>query len=134
MDQYILMCREATEIQAQWEPKYGDRFIFLSKERFVQSFMVGGGKKRIEDVCCGNVIYLPRIEDLIEMSTPETIKPYLKHDIAPGHNVIRAMHEWSTSQFHDFWAIFENATVSELWLCFVMHTLYNKSWNGKTWN
>lgn len=66
MDNYMLMCKTLSELQAEWEPKSGDKFgldwknggteedFFREKYRFSEWF-----KEK--------AVYLPSFEDLIEM-------------------------------------------------------------------
>ena len=127
MDQYIEMCKAATEIQILWEP---NRFDVYSERGSTGNII---DPAYMADKHRSTMTWLPRIEDLFEMLTPEGIKPYLSHDISPGHNNLRAFHGWSTSQFAAFWEWAEDMSIAELLLWFVMDTLYNKSWNGNVW-
>lgn len=127
-DQYLKMCRLATEIQKAWKPKRWDEYAPTLDPTVV---IVNIQKKPMDYT--QNKIWFPQLEDLLEMLTLEGIKPYLTHDIAPGHNKLRAFYAWSTNQLTPFWDVSMDMTFAELLLWFVMHTLYGKSWNGEDW-
>ncbi len=142
---YTKMCFEATEIQEAWTKSIGDAVYYEPAQDHI-CYVTNGrladdrtGKAELlislwnEWIHENKLTWLPRIEDLMEMVTIGAIEPYLKYDIAPGHNIIRAMHEWSVSQKSIYWEVIEDMSPTELWLCFMMDVRYNKSWNGKTW-
>ena len=111
---YIKMCKEAPEIQEAWEPKRGDKYHFFGDPDVLLAHLnIPIVKARYS--------WLPRIEDLVEMvrSTEDT-----------GVNIEARFHSWV------FDGKMQRPTCPDyqvLWLCFVMYTVYNKSWNGETW-
>lgn len=117
-DKYILMCRQAKEIQEAWEPKEGDMtYVLLANQQLRLSVA------DIEMVPIFNdYIWLPHIEDLVEM-----MKKYGLNASAYGITV--AHHEYLFSKQNSIFGV----TYKESWLCFVMHEIYNKSWNGEDW-
>lgn len=113
MDQYIKMCREAEEIQGLWEPKEADKYIYNEHEWYMPP-----------NACFGeanNSIWLPRIEDLINISS-DGIFGCDNDD------------HW-LDEFYGYNEVFPNANDSIIIriLKFTMLNLYNKSWDGEKW-
>lgn len=115
-DQYIKMCREAAEIQGARgnNQKVGDLYYDSSENRGIMMYM--GDATEI-----AFVTWLPRVENLIEMITK---------DGDTGINLVARLSAWT------FDAKTQRPSCPSyrvLWLCFVMHTLYKKSWDGIHW-
>lgn len=146
---YILMCKEAKEIQEQWKATPGDLISngwnnveVLAK--LTDRTMLGDGtetktfwthddlwyvaKGRI--LSESKIIWLPRQEDIQRIYMKEKQE-------APGDVL---------NQFYQFYldkerkkevlpCILEfNSVISMYWFVFVMETVYNKQWNGETWD
>lgn len=155
---FMRMCREATEIQDQWEPKNGDQFVFEEEIYFVGNFMGDGIVLYKEDemkntdgkiireysnafrefrcyewedefVCNKpDALWLPRQEDLQNIYLNH-LRKQLKHPkiIQLDGFLLFPMADWYNSPKH------AKLTITQAWLCFVMETCYNKTWNGNTW-
>ena len=110
MNIYIQMCSEATEIQGRWGPKTGDKYLYNESEWYMR-----------EEACYDKAImtWLPRIEDLIEM-VHEKDKSYL--DVL-----------FRFDRFINGSLLIIPDNVNTMWLLFVMHTLYAKTWSETTW-
>ncbi len=109
-EEYVLMCREAKEIQAH-EFIYGDLWSddgFTVKVVLPNHFPVA------------NCIWLPRQDQLQEMVKEDTLASSVGSFIRPyddyGRIDIPEVNSWE-----------------QLWLAFVMQQKYNKTWNGETW-
>ena len=147
-DKYILMCKEAKEIQeirkrwpvCFWEdgdliyltPNYDpylkegiysvvDGYIvMISSPGIYEGDYVGG--LDYEDIY--EVIWLPRQEDLQKICLLQ--KGYGSR--FSEFMLLRKFHDWAIDyEYSPF------RSLNELWLCFVMETVYGKVWNGKTW-
>jgi len=132
MDQYILMCREAKEIQEGWEPKRGDQvsefagptsFPWAFPPRWKESFPT--------------THWLPKIEDLMGMILPEhmaALVPITTISTTFGFNRILALERWlDCAHEGPYKHNISQFKANEIWLLFVMHTLYKKSWSGNAW-
>jgi len=118
-DQYIKMCQEAKEIQALWEPINGDRYG--SPRIDAQSIMDDAMLREPIDRIKNELIWLPRIEDLIKISSD-------------GIFGCDSDDHW-LDEFYGYNEVFPNANDSIIIriLKFTMLNLYSKSWNGETW-
>jgi len=129
---FIIMCREAKEIQEQWEPKGTDlvREYIPTPEWPVEDlsgFEWWGDRDQevVKDEC----FWLPRQEDL------QTI--FMDWNTENGeHPNIKATSYWKMyccfTRYMDSFAD-TKLNWNKWWLCFVMETCYNKTWNGKSW-
>jgi hypothetical protein len=119
---YIRMCREATEIQelrpesSYFPPvKDGEVVSDIMGNRWV-SYDTSMEQYRV-------LLWLPLIEDLLNI---------YKNKIGRGHDVgatIGIIGRWAFNPNSRHFESFE-----ELFLCFVMERLYNKRWNGTSWD
>ncbi len=119
-DQYIEMCRQATEIQKAWEPKIYDSACLSSGSgvcTVIDGIDLNG--RRIKDF----YTYLPRIEDLIEMSLNEAFGCD-----AEDHwlGCFIAFNSDSSS-------VNQNDPINVRALKYAMQILHTKSWNGEIW-
>lgn len=132
MDQYIKMCREATEIQKLWAKSIGDH-VYYPESEMLDCYTINGrhykdDKDELEIsgwwdwVHQDKLTWIPRIEDLIEL---------VKTESDTGVNIEARFSFWV---FDGKMRRPVGPTYQVLWLCFIMYTLYNKSWDGKTWN
>ncbi len=127
MNNYYEMCYEAVKIQAQWKPKVGDLFIRRESRKYpwdeIDMDALSRPVYKSTIKASDWILWLPRIEDLVEMSA----------DKAFGCD---AHDHWLDA----FWlftqrvgTVNSNDMLQEMTLKYVMHELYNKFWNGKTW-
>jgi len=109
------MCSKATEIQERWEPKHGDR---ISSALYPPLLGLTDYSDLPEDVK-NAAIWLPCIEDLVEIlkkACPNFTEYYFMAECVA----------WV-----DDGPPFECDCLAEVWLRFVMHKLYNKTFNGE---
>ena len=112
MGTYIAMCKAATEIQEAWEPKRWDIYS-PTLDPYTEIVNANPIKHK------ANKIWIPTIEQLIEMVKVE--------------DIIKGMYMWENEIDYEYYEILDSAGFKVTLLAFVMHTLYNKSWNGKEW-
>ena len=129
---YIKMSQRATEIQEAWKPKDGDvvcdsggiiGIISRHDDRSIQLTRW----KRFERYPLSEVVWLPRIEDLIEIHRNQLkvrgdLKTYLQFASWFDDNVWDKLVEDEPISVptHD---------LTTIWLVFVMETCYQKQWN-----
>ncbi len=117
MDNYILMCQTAREIQERWEPKEGDWFIYRTENRI----RLTGSSLRYPDTYKMTRWWIPTQEQLQGMIdwSPFSYKVSTQaFQINEFYNTMKIMPE----------------SMSELWLAFVMFELYQKQWSAdKKW-
>lgn len=159
---YILMCREAVELQEQWEPKPGDR-IYNPMPSIHAEYNIDilthyhkneNGGHDIERVLINENLsflgystvqsesdiktrfkWVPRIEDLQEILQKSNAPYFEEENLNMGTNLIYFLYHWTSD------LLIKNPKCYELlindlniqWLCFVMETVYNKTWNGQIW-
>ena len=136
MDQsrtYIHMCRVANEIQNRWNPEPGDLFVDGSHRirywipeaeppRFKKGFHIVENENLI---ALERFTWLPRHPQLMELAQ----RPDL-----PFRETTFRFHEWASPKDgrhatdRSFFV-----TLEQLWLGFIMKTLYAKTWNGSEW-
>lgn len=143
---FLRMCIKGKDIlKRQWTPKAGDRVLtkwnsdenkieldylskdFISKEASVLL-------RRITDV------WLPRQEDLQKIALEEGHWVY-----DSGYKKVDYLSQWDLSNsfisWHKMISFYTPKSqfklcmdsFNKMWLCFVMETCYNKTWNGSTW-
>jgi hypothetical protein len=113
---YILMCKEAKEIQELWEPKVGDRII--NKENNPHpSFCLPYRDELKQD----KFHWIPRQEDLQSLCMKYHDRYYtfdvLLDDFCAGWNMPSPG---------------LNESFDEYWLLFTMDVLFDKEWNHET--
>jgi hypothetical protein len=128
-EQYILMCKQAEEIQEAWKPKSGD-FVAWPKSGPITSttrrkvvvlyFNTHHGSPPQKYTDTKQCIWLPREDQLQEM-TIFAGYPFL---------LLEAMY---TRQKGGTFTIYKFGSLEQLWLAFVMHEKYGKIWNGEEW-
>jgi len=136
-DQYIKMCEKATEIKGVWDikcgdyvvvDKYKDRRLALITERTSQDFAIvafpyasppNRDMHRIE-----NMIPLPRQDQLQEMREGLEINSHVPY------KQLLSVCEWLCQQGLP---PLRPMSMEMIWLAFVMHTKYNKAWDGENW-
>lgn len=125
--EYIEMCKSAVEIQEQWEPKEGD--CVGNKSNLDYDFT---SSEDIEDVKNSGMwmygdYWLPRQEDLQQIY----LKPY-KGGLHVS-TMVNSFYRWFWEEYNNkIKSCLEQYDWNEIWLCFVMGTLYNKRWNSET--
>jgi len=121
--EYILMCEKAVEMQKTWEPQEGDYAYSMRSGAYLlfDSVIALGdalGRFQLDH------IWLPRQDQLQEMahwggrSVGELLWIFARWQDERGEDGLYA------HQFTSF---------EQLWLAFVMDTIYNKTWNGDDW-
>lgn len=151
---YILMCREAKELQEQWKPKPGDRIYNpmpsihakYNIDILNHYFKNENGGHDIERVLINENLsflgystvqsesdiktrfkWVPRIEDLQEIH----YNAYLGQHVSTTE---KSFHRWFWQEYNNKEkSCLENYDWNELWLCFVMNKVFDKKWNGQTW-
>ena len=120
--EYIAMCN-CPEIQEKWEPKVGDRMVFKdeSEEQIVDDIAIRYAKDYPQE----NVIYIPRIEDVLEWLGDG----FRTLQLSNSGFVCFFYHTSSRRTFKSKWA----DTAVKAVLKAYMHLLYNKTWNGEAW-
>ncbi len=121
---YIDMCRKATEIQAARKPNNGDMVArYNLKHMQYETAFVPIDSASIEFGKGCPLIWLPRIEDLVEMVTDP---------------------KWGCDA-HDHWlddfylftqrigGVNGNDSIQEMVLKFTMYKRYSKTWDGGQW-
>ena len=125
MNIYQQMCQSATEIQERWEDKIDNRVCFVNdKGKIGNPFTLNSPegispRLREQGYTKDQFIWLPRIEDLIEMVADK-----------------KGFTTWYQMVLCCLWADHQElgvGDIKEVCLRFVMHTLYNKTWSGTTW-
>ena len=115
MDNYIPMCREATEIQELWGRDNGDFYYSVEADtEYIYLTLPSRDGAQFKDI-----FWLPRIEDLMGML--DLPSDYAK--ITMLINFIKVSAEKNDS-----------LTAQEWLLRLVMEYNYNKTWNGATFN
>lgn len=160
MDEYIKMCKEATEIQGAWKPKPGDYvynpypsiraksqidvLIRAFKEedefKFKRALLKEDGSYlgvttvETELPLKKRFAWLPRQEDLQEIIVNEYehlgLKFYQRAE--KGYEYMRLMDGFFMWYNSTNNDLFEQS-IDTMWLRFTMEEVYNKQWNGKTW-
>lgn len=139
--QYIKMC-DCPQIQDGWEPKvgdfvYGNRGIYIVRCNYIQGHLVcrvhhnmayDGIYKAEYNCAIDNLIWLPRLDQLIEM-LPKNQGYHILYiaDDAVGNKM------WHFSSIGD--------EVNEIWettheqavIQGVMYNLHGLKWNGEKW-
>ena len=125
-DKYILMCKEAKEIQNWWKPKVGDKAVDIEGMKdagveFIIECDIVDMKKYFDGDFFKDYVWLPRQEDLQKICKKNNI-PFGAHRIG----------DWFKEKMH-FELIGEKGNWNLLWLMFTMEKVYGKQWNGETW-
>lgn len=119
---YLLMVKEAKEIQDAWEPKRGDRILLES------------GFTDFVDAWCDKKDYtwLPYQEDLQEIAYKELKMSATMELLDTFLNTLYTVREGHIDATLKDGAKL-GLSLNGLWLAFVMETVYDKCWNGETW-
>lgn len=121
--EYILMCEEAKEIQNLkrikygFELKYGDYFTMPDRRIDICLYQ----KSPKFDLGSG-MIFLPRQDQLQEMVKPNKYNSYW---------LVQKMYEFVNEK--NAGELTGNPSCEQLWLAFVMHEKYGKTWDGEEW-
>jgi hypothetical protein len=128
MDKELIAMCDTPEIQDRWEPKVGDRVWSKLHECYATIVELEGNgimHLRADDgsmiwrVMKDEVIYIPRIEDVLEW-----LKGYeIAVDICPDGM-------WEVTHVHD---AFINLIPVKPLLRLYMKSEHNKTWNGEAW-
>lgn len=113
-EQYIEMCRKATELQEMWEPSLGDFYYSdFSKLVCVMSDHMQFNRDKLKEY--SDAIWLPRIDQLIELS---------------GMGWYNFM--LFGVRIADHAGVFMQPMQEHFIMC-LMHYKYKKKWNGEDW-
>ena len=152
---YIDMCREATEIQEQWNPIVGD-CVYIHEPRQLPGRIVNGMQEIKEVPINPYTSIIKSISEHGDFSTP--VSAWWK----PNKNtwLLRQdqLQEMLDDPISDYWHYSNHPnykrhcglicdinnfasridtiyadSMEQLWLAFVMKEKYNKKWNGETW-
>lgn len=125
-EQYINMCRKATELQAMWEPHDGDFFYYDDLVNSIGDFVeVNNEIRPMSDwetykVKCKECVWLPRIDQLHNLSEA-TVSNFCAVCMNIAMRYEKPFNNSTEPSFEQI-AMFS-----------VMAHLYNKSWNGEDW-
>ena len=138
MDEYILMCREAEEIQRLWKPRIGDviapgdsgKLIIGVREEENTILLQEWGDKNywVNDYDVDDpVVWLPRQEDLQDLccinGELQRITDYGITDyVDTFYEFVRNQHKEVTEY---------NNSGGKLWLLFTMQNNYSKTWDSE---
>ena len=129
------MCREAKEIQVARKPNNGDMVARYNLEymRYDTAFVpINSVSIKFGKGC--PLIWLPRIEDLMEIL--QGFIPYRDGSGRPAWGGDRIIMDKCLKFAKKNQSRFVKdgiKTAPELWLCFVMDSIYSKTWNSGTW-
>ena len=138
---YIRMCQEAHEIQESWEPKPGDRIlrewpaeptILVRDMKYDDHYWVytntkygGSGVITMNDMIKNSTLWLPRQEDLQELFRHKNGNP-------DEYWILKSFLVWF-SHLTPTACPDREVSITQLWLQYVMETVYGKVWNGESW-
>ncbi len=151
-DKFIEMCHKAEIIQMDWKAKKGDNvYYYYSRnlgwnKSFVTSDFInsnneieileggaGSGSSdgyykytSVADIKREDIVWLPSIEDLINI-----IRVQRTNKINDGQ-INMLFEDWRTEALLKM-KIKIDYSIKQLWLAFVMFTLYGYNWNGEDW-
>lgn len=145
MDETNLMFKEAFKyLKEHWNPKAGDIVYDMNGvSGIVAEYTLNmvrlsrWGPDEYYDI--NKVYWKPRQEDLQNIAMNYLINKELEEDFeAKGLGFDWMKKEYGFNLLCDsfgLWWTFEIKTnnYNETWLCFVMETCYDKTWNGNTW-
>ena len=118
---YIKMCEKAEEIQGEWtQPHVGDQAYLRGSRTIVTELWFDLQDKGLLNK--GEAIWLPRQDQLQEM-VKETARL-----LSDGEWAYR-FGQWCFPQFPKI----VKTSMEQLWLAFVMKTLYAKRWYNGEW-
>ena len=134
---YIKMC-DCSEIQENREPTTGDwyvdrleNYVAVLHHTSRDTFISEDGTEffgRTDDDCVheSEAIWLPRQDQLQEMVFDSTL---INGDYYPVMRLLRRFYLFIKD--YEQW---EDATMEQLWLAFVMKEKHGKVWDGEAWH
>lgn len=122
--EFVEMCRQAKEIQAQWKPQIGDfyegyRCNVICTQELITAITADIREHKADSW----VVWLPR-QDQLQAMIPEN-RPVLLQKLYEFYNHFRVKDGSPIFRVTSGW--------EQLWLCFAMHELYKLQWNGSDW-
>ncbi len=125
--EYIKMCERAEEIQKNWRPTVEDDVYiplfetvsFIKNEVFYKGYFIWGFPTQMTKE---DLIWLPRQDQLQEMIQE-------KYEMKLAGNYQMLYHLLHFADLHKF----DDWSMEQLWLAFVMKEKYKKVWNGEKW-
>lgn len=137
--EYVEMCEKAEEIQKGWKPTEWD-YVFGERDKERQTLVLSGyctdggfygaeleeEHRGIRDIVGVNFpIWLPRQDQLQEMIHDYK---FSKRQFSGSHGLLRDFAYWVEEE-----SKLPCASMEQLWLAFVMLTLYHKKWYNGEW-
>jgi hypothetical protein len=120
---YIRMCEGIEEIQARWQPEFGDFYVSMSLGLTSPCQpIVSELEKEVSYLKTIKAVWIPRQDQLQEMVIEDYAMPW---DLAIAFSNV-LMGERS-SYFEKF------DSMEKLWLAFVMLEKYRRKWNKGEW-
>lgn len=123
--EYMRMCMQAEELQAKWNPAYGDIYTFPEKwEKADQrTKRVVWMYPRYPIALEGQVIWIPRQGDL---------QGFVASVESSRIALVSKLVEWLEAPNNDCQRI-NISSMEQIWLAFVMRRKWNKMWDGEIW-
>ncbi len=131
MMEYVKMCRVAEEIQLGWEPKSGDLYHYNCAINPLRPLVVSpdvhGFRMEWSDEFFKNCFWVPRQEDLQELFRHKNGNP-------DEYWILKSFMVWfSHLTGYPTACPDREVSITQLWLQYVMETVYQKRWNGESW-
>ena len=129
--EYIKMC-DCEEIQNLWKPSVGDfqcsdEGLNLYIQQYADWYKVNENLEGWKE----GAIWLPRQDQLQEMLDNENYKNHVHYRFS---EFLESKYSISAQcAFIILMNMFENCSMEQLWLAFVMKEKHNKIWNGERW-
>ena len=129
---FVKMCREAVELQELWKPKSGDLYHYHGVINPLRPLMVktdvhGGVMDWDRGEFFKNCFWLPRQEDLQELFRHKNGNP-------DEYWILKSFLVWfSHLTGYPTACPDREVSITQLWLQYVMETVYQKRWNGESW-
>ena len=127
---YILMCKQATEIQLDWEPAEGD-FVDGDYPSVIREWSIvqnqGSASLRPLFTTKGKLAWYRR-EEMVWLPRQDQLQDMVNYYsmVRVAHIIVEVDHMNSP-----YYSKFDS--LEKLWLAFVMKEGYDKEWDGKTW-
>lgn len=128
---YIQMCREAEEIRESWEPKSGDLYLgtwrYREKPKMTPPYEVDNTVIKWDKSRYEFCFWVPRQEDLQQIFR-------LKNGNPDDYWILKSFLVWfSHLTGYPTACPDREVSITQLWLQYVMETVYKKRWNGTEW-
>jgi len=135
-DIYIKQCEMAEEVQNNWQPVEGDRFIYRNDLKQKIIIYRKESDEPAINVLCKIMFYLPTLEQLFEM----VFKVDIKHRVQMHYGINEADEEGYQIQVdqidpqdHNYEEEYFTKSIQEGLLQHIYMAEYHKIWTGKKW-